>query len=64
MKFFNKYYLSTKIKEVKKEIKTITWAPKKEISQTILIVIILVSLVSIFLWIIDSILMYFVSKIL
>lgn len=46
------------------EIKNITWTNKKELNQTILAVLAILSLVVFVLWIVDSILTYFISKIL
>lgn len=51
------------IKDIKTEIKQIHWPKKKDINQATLMVLLIVLLTSIILWIIDSILIYIISKI-
>ena len=64
MYFLRKYnYFFGRIEEVKREFKSISWSSRKEIGQTISVVIIFIFLTSTFLWIIDSILVYFIAKI-
>lgn len=62
MFFLKKDNILLKIKEVKKEFRNITWSNGKEITQTILIVFVLIFIASIFLWIIDSLLVYIIAK--
>ncbi len=49
-------------KDIKSEIKNIYWPKKKEINQTLLMVVIITLLTSITLWIIDSILTRIITK--
>ena len=64
MYFLRKYnYFFGRIEEVKREFKSISWSRTKEIGQTRSVVIIFIFLTSTFLWIIDSILVYFIAKI-
>jgi preprotein translocase subunit SecE len=51
-----------KLKETKNELKLISWPSKKEVNQTILIVLILIVLTSACFWFIDSILVYIISQ--
>ena len=64
MSFFHKYnYFVSKFEDVKKEFRSISWSGRAEIWQTISIVMILIFFTSVFLWIIDSILVYLIAKI-
>ena len=63
MFFFNYYNLLSKLKEIKKEFLNVSWPDRKEINQTILIVVFLILLTSIVLWIVDTILINLISKI-
>lgn len=51
-----------KIKEVNDEIKNISWPNKKDVTQTIIIVIIFIIFTILVLWMVDSILIYILSK--
>ena len=51
------------ISGLKLELKSISWPNKKEINQTAVIIIAIISATSLILWIIDSILTYIISKI-
>lgn len=62
MFFLYKNNFLQKINEIKNEFKIISWASKQEITQSILMVIVLVVLTCFCLWIIDSILVYAISR--
>ncbi|HFL8819550.1 MAG TPA: preprotein translocase subunit SecE [Candidatus Azoamicus sp. OHIO2] len=62
MNFSYKYEFLVKLKEIKNEFKHISFPTKREISQTILTVVILILLTCLCLWIIDSVLIYILSK--
>ncbi len=62
MIFLYKNKFLVKVKEIKTEFDNITWSNKKELSQTSLMVVILIILVCVALWIIDSTLIYIVTK--
>ena len=62
MFFLKKDNILLKIKEIKKEIRNISWSDGKEITQTILIIFVLIFITSVFLWIIDSLLVYIIAK--
>ncbi len=64
MHFLNKNNIYFIIKEIKHEIKNISWPNKKEINQSTLIIMIILLLTSLVLWIIDSIFTYIISNIL
>lgn len=64
MGFLYKYKFLSKINEIKNEFKLIFWPNKREIIQTILMVIVVVILTCLFLWIIDAVLVYVISSIL
>ncbi len=53
-----KYYLA----ESKSEINKITWPPLKEVRQSTLLVIAIVSLISLLLWMLDSIITFVISS--
>lgn len=62
MKFKNNYNF-LKIKEIKSEIKNISWPERKDSFQTVLIVLIFILISMLFFYIIDSILIFVLSKI-
>lgn len=64
MHFLNKNNIYFIIKEIKHEIRNISWPNKKEINQSTLIIMIILLLTSFVLWIIDSIFTYIISNIL
>ncbi|HIH2763662.1 MAG TPA: preprotein translocase subunit SecE [Candidatus Azoamicus sp.] len=49
-------------KDVKLEFNNITWTDKADLRQTTFIILLIIFFTSLFLWIIDSILTYIVSK--
>lgn len=51
-------------KEVRFEFNNISWASKSEVRQTTFVILIIVFLSSLFLWLVDSILTYIISKLL
>ncbi|MDP2762991.1 MAG: preprotein translocase subunit SecE, partial [Enterobacteriaceae bacterium] len=59
---YNEKLVNT-LHEAKNELKIITWPNRKEITQSTLSVIAIISCTSLILWILDSILTYIISKI-
>ncbi len=57
------YLFFSKFEDIKREFKSISWSNRKEIGQTVSVVMIFIFFTSVFLWIIDSILVYLITKI-
>lgn len=60
--FYNAKIVNIYFKDVKLEFNNINWTNKSDLKQTTFIILLIIFLTSLFLWIIDSILTYIVSK--
>ncbi len=60
--FYNKEIVNLYFKDVKLEFNNINWVDKSDLRQTAFIIVLIIFFTSLFLWIIDSILTYIVSK--
>lgn len=53
----------TFVRESKEELKKVTWPDKDEVTSFTFVVVVAVAIVSVFLWLVDTILMSFITKV-